>query len=1123
MKFKKSISLLLICVMMCCFTGPLYAADKVSLDIADLLKSTGGWQSVNTGGNEFSEGELTAASAAVQAGYTKAVNYNDISFNFNTELPTGVWSSISLRSNIVGPVWGITKGYTIMFHNTQTELIKGTSSGMKSMAIKALSYADGKEHTANVEFMDSGETVNIIVTIDGETVFDIMDEQGYATDGLLSFMVGGADAFIQVRGKREPQELPPREERPKADTQPDEHEEIGNPTDISDLFVKVDDWKYSGTGTLSTGKKITQNYGASACGYMKPIDSDSFVFKSRSELKPGSWTTIAFRVSGIWPAVLWNTTSYAIMQQQGNVSLTKVSAGTLTEVGAWKGDLYSDGEWHTWKIDFHNVEDKAVDIVVFLDGEQIINCRDSSNPFFADGGINIDVNGAMMELEGIREINDDELKNVTPPGEVMLVSGKGTGGGVHVSWRYDPRESGTINGVSVYNKATGELLGRATLPARNIDITGLKDETDYELIVKSIKIGGVESEGTEISVNTAKVTEPEFEQIPYIRVKEQKPCATFEYSDTGEEFLPNGFNWCRLYPDHASFEPGIYDHDESEYICKLVKEKGFNVLRVFICGRYAVPEGVAGPRDTIGLDKEYLDNFVDLLKVATKYGVYIYPCIAAMPNNDYFKNIIGEDVVQNGKTVISGENKYVLAKGGVEAKKEYMRRFLQHIIDADARLLNTMFGVQIENETTYYASSAPFNLSEGTVTAANGKTYDMSDRISVEAMKRDGYIYRTNEVASVVREMAPNLMVGDSAFFEDYWGYYLGVSKRGFETMSECDLDFLDLHNYPALMTYASLEKENYAILESCGLFDLGDKREKLPLIFSEYGLGVTEDMIEIAADTFKNFLDITYRMGVRGWMHWTLDTVEQDGNWAHGIYNNWYILDKLGFYNGPVSDEKPVETLGNFNWQTVYSDSFDEYAEEADINGTEPETSTLGNKWNSTGFIVHNSRLASTENDALAMLRLPELNKNSIVKISLDMRPYAKSSNWLGFGFLYESNPFWVNDDTGSATWSYVVGPEYTTSIWFGTGTANLIFQNFNVADFYPGMPIHLEIAYNFKTDEVSYIVNDTLFYHNKSTTPLDPAKIKYAGIQALAQNTYKDENDGWFDNVKVDVAQVD
>ena len=183
----------------------------------------------------------------------------------------------------------------------------------------------------------------------------------------------------------------------------------------------------------------------------------------------------------------------------------------------------------------------------------------------------------------------------------------------------------------------------------------------------------------------------------------------------------------------------------------------------------------------------------------------------------------------------------------------------------------------------------PFNLKEGLVQTANGKTYDMGDKHQRQACFDEGMAHWANELTAAVKSVDPEAMVTtgmwtSNAQDREPVNYLLEprVDDRYPPRPSVlagpgCELDFIDIHIYPFHGgTGINLEACEYDQLKSLGA----------PVLCGEYGifrhLTEPEEAIQQERQLRGNIQDL----GFAGPLLWVWDLIAN---------SNTYTAEELG------------------------------------------------------------------------------------------------------------------------------------------------------------------------------------------------------------------------------------
>jgi len=245
-----------------------------------------------------------------------------------------------------------------------------------------------------------------------------------------------------------------------------------------------------------------------------------------------------------------------------------------------------------------------------------------------------------------------------------------------IHWRYNEGCS-NIYQVQIRDE-NRNLLAQVNYPLDRWEIH--RDVPARKLFVTPINIDGNAGKTKTVVLkdSAASLVAQRVERIAIRRISTQ---AEFYGNKSGRAFPLKGFNYIRLrYGDHATFEaktqttPAHYDPYDAETLFRTLQRTGYTTVRVFIIGRNSWNPGIAGDySQTKGLHKPYLENVLDFLRRARKYGIYVLLTFGdgELPRNQYYRNM--------RKGLPSGKNAIYLTRQGIKAKKHYVTSFLQYL------------------------------------------------------------------------------------------------------------------------------------------------------------------------------------------------------------------------------------------------------------------------------------------------------------------------------------------------------------------------------------------------------------------------------------------------------------
>lgn len=494
---------------------------------------------------------------------------------------------------------------------------------------------------------------------------------------------------------------------------------------------------------------------------------------------------------------------------------------------------------------------------------------------------------------------------------------------LHFEWR--PDFTGKYD-KAIINNAEGAVIVELKYPNNHYVLQ--KSSEKGNLFITAVSNSGEKSVAVEVETNrnySEFYENGSTEQI--IIQKEKGQNARFVGAQSGTEFITKGINFCGIrLGDHDTFEPNItakkphidrvnklnstpfrslvhevllgeeiffYDVYRTEILMRTIKEKGFNLVRVFVKtggrgSKWTGINGLSGPSYTKGLYAPYMENFVHFLTTAQKYGIYVMPCFAEneMLDNDYFKNLA------NGAT----KQAILFSKDGIIAKQHYLELFLNYIKNKNPKLINSLFALTMQNEFAFHCDEPPFNQNDGNYTFLDGKTYNMkkaSDRRSLANAAIRNYYAKMKEVVEV---NAPGLLIGEGTFAMGAVGkdYKSSMGIRKVEGVKDLrfpmtvpellntDIDFLDFHVYRW-----EAKGNGRDIFNNFGknmkLFTNETKKimKSKPIIMGEFGsFKKDEKTIEDATVFVSQLNQAAQDFGFKGSVYWTIDTFVQTRLW---------------------------------------------------------------------------------------------------------------------------------------------------------------------------------------------------------------------------------------------------
>ena len=346
---------------------------------------------------------------------------------------------------------------------------------------------------------------------------------------------------------------------------------------------------------------------------------------------------------------------------------------------------------------------------------------------------------------------------------------------------------------------------------------------------------------------------------------------------TGARFVPRGSNYIRLGPQrnasgetqiyHSTFNVGRYDGGRADAALSRMATDGYNVVRVFV-SQICVDECAGDPR-TGSLRTAYIANLVDFLHKAKSHGVFVLLTNDWLPpDTTYISDLAGVRLEW-----FDDVNQLFLSPQGIVAQRHLWTDLVKALLRQEAPM-DAIFAYELWNEANVLSDKAPFSLTTGRVTAANGQTYDMANASDHKRIIDESFVFLIDQVRASIREVDPTALV-TIGFFHDKEP---NPARRGDNRLvrtraviERSTADFVDIHPYPDDELTFPQFMQNYGI----------DGPVKKPVVIGEMGaarrnIGTSAE----AANALVTWQRTACAYGIDGWLLWTWDTNEQPDLW---------------------------------------------------------------------------------------------------------------------------------------------------------------------------------------------------------------------------------------------------
>ena len=334
---------------------------------------------------------------------------------------------------------------------------------------------------------------------------------------------------------------------------------------------------------------------------------------------------------------------------------------------------------------------------------------------------------------------------------------------------------------------------------------------------------------------------------------------------SGENFEPRGFNYIQLvnspdgfYGESELFHPDSHDLEAIDDDFQRMAAMGYNSVRVFI----DLCRGERCIANQEGLDPIYIDNIVSLLERARQYSIFVMLTANWLPDEGGYSGPAHEACDLSGD--FFGGNCLVLSGKGVELYVKFFTDFVQELKNRNAPF-EAIWAYELRNEFFVEHDQLPFTRSQGLVTAANGKTYDMSSLEDRRRLGEEGLIYWADTVRSAIKHIDPTSLV-TCGFFTPNDPIQLRENDLRIvpfrAALEYSELDFFDIHMYPGFDKVVD-NLTNYGVIDY----------DRKPVVLGEYGtfqvLASDEYSAAYLSDQWQTE---SCDFGVDGFLYWTWD-----------------------------------------------------------------------------------------------------------------------------------------------------------------------------------------------------------------------------------------------------------
>jgi hypothetical protein len=388
---------------------------------------------------------------------------------------------------------------------------------------------------------------------------------------------------------------------------------------------------------------------------------------------------------------------------------------------------------------------------------------------------------------------------------------------------------------------------------------------------------------------------PALEPPPEHRIGVRVVDGVGEFYDrlTGQKFTPRGNNYIRLADQqsasgetffyHSTFNVGLYDPTRAEQALRQMHADGYNLVRVFMNGNCA-PGCIGDPAG--GLSDAYVANVVDFLRKAQANDIFVILTTDSEPATPYYIDLLDTTWSQD----FGGANTSYLRGGGILVGRAYLQDFIEALQAQDAPF-DAIFAYALRNELFFETNAGPLSLTAGTVSTANGKSYDMASAEDRQRMMDENLLLWIDQIRAAILERDPTALVTVGFFPPDQPNPWPSAPRyiRTHSAIWQSSLDFIDLHPYPGGY---GLDK----LVENFGMAGT----EAKPILMGEFGAArSTYASVAATARALHDWQVASCEFGFDGWLLWTWDTDEQT-EFYNGLSDQGQINQVLAPVNRP-------------------------------------------------------------------------------------------------------------------------------------------------------------------------------------------------------------------------------
>jgi hypothetical protein len=303
----------------------------------------------------------------------------------------------------------------------------------------------------------------------------------------------------------------------------------------------------------------------------------------------------------------------------------------------------------------------------------------------------------------------------------------------------------------------------------------------------------------------------------------------------------------------VTFNVGAYDAPAAGQALQELAAYGYNTVRIFLNGACATA-CLGDPATVDDLSDAYVANVVDFLTKARANGIQVAVVADGVPvGTSYATQVASACCAQ-----FAGANLDYLTPGGVAGNAAFWSALVQRLT-AQLELRETILSFELRRQAFFRSDELPLSSSSGTVTAANGQTYDLAVAAERQALMDENLTYWADSVRAAVRSVDPTALVS--------LGFAVQSAPRLSRLRHVLDnsaLDFVSVQANPGLGSTLSQYAAGY---------ELPAVTAK-PVLMAEAGAPTAAyPAVYAAAEGLQTWQAQSCPLGFDGWLLWTWDT----------------------------------------------------------------------------------------------------------------------------------------------------------------------------------------------------------------------------------------------------------